>query len=237
MNKAKTQIGNIKKNLKGLYNKENFIKIILGLNIVLVLTLFLNIVLVLVELSGVNSVNERTVLFYVGVVSSIAYTVIFIGLPLIRILQFFRSPNYTDLSEKIGQHYPEVSDDLTNAIEISEVEDDYFSKTLTAAAIDRVYKKVENLDFKKTVSFDKSKKYFLTSAATIIVTVFLFYFVPNLRLSSHRIINYSIEFKKPDSAKIKELLCDKHDFSEDRVQKFIDKLEQKKGKQTNLFGF
>lgn len=197
MNKAKTQIGNIKKNLKGLYNKESFLKIILGLNIVLVVTLLLNIVLVLVELSGVNSVNERTVLFYVGVVSSIACTVVFIGLPLIRILQFFRSPNYTDLSEKIGQHYPEVSDDLTNAIEISEVEDDYFSKTLTAAAIDRVYKKVENLDFKKTVSFDKSKKHFLTSAATIIVTVFLFYFVPNFRLASYRIINYSNEFKTP----------------------------------------
>ena len=79
-------------------------------------------------------------------IGAIAYTVVFIGLPLIRFLQFFRSPNYTDLSEKIGQHYPEVSDDLTNAIEISEVEDDYFSKTLTAAAIDRAYKKVENLD-------------------------------------------------------------------------------------------
>ncbi|MCK4429197.1 MAG: flap structure-specific endonuclease, partial [Candidatus Aenigmarchaeota archaeon] len=49
--------------------------------------------------------------------------------------------------------------------------------------------------------------------------------------------DYKIKFGKPNSENVKKLLCDKHNFSEDRVQKFIDKLEQKKGKQTSLFGF
>lgn len=49
--------------------------------------------------------------------------------------------------------------------------------------------------------------------------------------------NYEIKFNKPEPENIKKLLCDEHNFSEERVQKFIDKLEQKKGKQTSLFGF
>lgn len=49
--------------------------------------------------------------------------------------------------------------------------------------------------------------------------------------------NYEINFNKPQTDKVKKLLCEEHNFSEERVQKFIDKLEQKKGKQTSLSGF
>ncbi len=49
--------------------------------------------------------------------------------------------------------------------------------------------------------------------------------------------DYKIEFGKLEPEKIKKLLCDEHNFSEERVQKFIDKLGNKKGKQTSLFGF
>ncbi|OYT43038.1 MAG: flap endonuclease-1 [Candidatus Aenigmarchaeota archaeon ex4484_56] len=49
--------------------------------------------------------------------------------------------------------------------------------------------------------------------------------------------DYRIEFKKPDIEKIKKLLCDEHDFSEERVEKYLEKLNHKKGVQTNLFGF
>ncbi|HIE41623.1 MAG TPA: flap endonuclease-1 [Candidatus Aenigmarchaeota archaeon] len=51
--------------------------------------------------------------------------------------------------------------------------------------------------------------------------------------------NYKIEFSSPQTEKIKKLLCDEHDFSEERVDKFLEKLEQvkKSGKQTSLLGF
>ena len=51
--------------------------------------------------------------------------------------------------------------------------------------------------------------------------------------------NYKIEFSNPKPEKIKKLLCDEHNFSEERVSKFLDKLSriQKEGKQTNLLGF
>jgi flap endonuclease-1 len=48
--------------------------------------------------------------------------------------------------------------------------------------------------------------------------------------------NYKIEFSDVDEAKIKELLCDEHDFSEERVQSALDKLKAAKelGKQKGL---
>lgn len=49
--------------------------------------------------------------------------------------------------------------------------------------------------------------------------------------------NYSLEFKTPDEQKIKELLIDKHEFSEERVEKALKKIEEvrKKGAQKTLF--
>jgi flap endonuclease-1 len=51
--------------------------------------------------------------------------------------------------------------------------------------------------------------------------------------------DYKIKFSSPQAEKIKKLLCDEHNFSEERVSKFLEKLSQvhKGGKQTSLLGF
>lgn len=49
--------------------------------------------------------------------------------------------------------------------------------------------------------------------------------------------DYKIKFQQPDKEKVKELLCEKHDFSEERVEKALSKLEEKaaeKGEQSRL---
>jgi flap endonuclease-1 len=51
--------------------------------------------------------------------------------------------------------------------------------------------------------------------------------------------DYKIQFKDPDYEKIKEILVDKHDFSEERVQSSLDKLEnyKKQNQQKGLSDF
>ncbi len=51
--------------------------------------------------------------------------------------------------------------------------------------------------------------------------------------------DYKLEWKDPDEEKIKDFLCDKHDFSEDRVEKPIGKLkkDRNKGTQSRLDTF
>lgn len=48
---------------------------------------------------------------------------------------------------------------------------------------------------------------------------------------------YEIKFSRPDRELVKKILCEEHGFSEERVGKGIDKLEERKGTQTNLLGF
>jgi flap endonuclease-1 len=49
--------------------------------------------------------------------------------------------------------------------------------------------------------------------------------------------DYSINFGRPNREKIIEILCEKRDFSKERVKNTLDKLEEKKGTQTSLMGF
>ncbi len=48
---------------------------------------------------------------------------------------------------------------------------------------------------------------------------------------------YEIKSRKPEPEKIKKILCEEHNFSEERVQKFIDRLGEKGGKQSSLGSF
>jgi flap endonuclease-1 len=49
--------------------------------------------------------------------------------------------------------------------------------------------------------------------------------------------NYEIKFSRPDREKLIKILHEEHDFSEERVEKNLGKLEEKKATQTNLLGF
>lgn len=199
MNKAEKQIEKIKSKLRALYKKENLIKAIVGLNLLIVFILVLNIIFSLLELSGLNSITERTILFYAGVIITIASTFILTLVPLVK--SFWKNVDHEVLAEKVGNHYPEIKDSLKNIIELSKEKNNYFSESLTSAAINKVYEKTENFDFKKAVSFDKTKKFFLLSAITIISTVILFYSIPGMRGASYRIINYAQKFEQPQRIK------------------------------------
>jgi len=47
-------------------------------------------------------------------------------------------------------------------------------------------------------------------------------------------MKYEIEFKDVDKEAVKKILCDGHDFSEERIDNSINKLEEKKGEQSSL---
>jgi flap endonuclease-1 len=49
--------------------------------------------------------------------------------------------------------------------------------------------------------------------------------------------NYDIKFGRPYKEKLIELLHEKHDFSQERIEKNLSKLEERKGTQTSLLGF
>lgn len=46
--------------------------------------------------------------------------------------------------------------------------------------------------------------------------------------------NYKLEWKKPDEERVKKILCEEHDFSEERVESGLEKLRESKGTQSRL---
>jgi len=197
VNKAKEHISHIKLKLRSFDNKENLIKTIIGLNVFIVIFFLLNAFLNLLELSGLNSILERTILFYSGISLMGTAFVLFIIIPLPKSSQTLNPPNYKSLSEKVGNYFPDIKDSLKNVLELSDKKNNYSSETLTIAAIEKVYRKVENIDFRKATSYNQTKKFFLFSATAIILSSIVFYSIPGLRAASYRIINYSSEFKQP----------------------------------------
>ena len=49
--------------------------------------------------------------------------------------------------------------------------------------------------------------------------------------------NYQLKWSEPDTEKIKSILVDKHDFSEERVDKMLEKLTKKEKYQKGLSSF
>lgn len=49
--------------------------------------------------------------------------------------------------------------------------------------------------------------------------------------------DYELEWKPPDVEKIKKILCDEHDFSEERIGNTLEKLKENKGMQSRLDTF
>lgn len=49
--------------------------------------------------------------------------------------------------------------------------------------------------------------------------------------------DYELEWNPPNEEKIKKILCDEHDFSEDRINSTLEKLKEKKGMQSRLDSF
>jgi flap endonuclease-1 len=84
---------------------------------------------------------------------------------------------------------------------------------------------------KRTISLKEIEKEVKWDFEISLTTLYNFFLNPPI------FENYEINFNKPEPEKIRKLLCEEHDFSEERVQKFIDKLVENKGKQTNLVGF
>lgn len=60
----------------------------------------------------------------------------------------------------------------------------------------------------------------------------IFYLIKNIPVTD----NYNLEFRQPDKEKVIEILCDRHDFNKERVEKELSKITEEK-KQRGLNDF
>lgn len=197
MNKSfyKEIIGKLEKLIK----KEYLAFFLSGLLISLIIILITFTIFSLYELASYSGILIRSILFFILIFFSIGTLIYFVLLPLLKYLNVFKNRDYLLSAGKVGKYFPEIKDDLLNALQLVSLTKPgtYYSTVLLDAAFKNVYERVKPIRFDSIVNFDKTKKISIYFLSVLIFCVLLFSFVPGLTEASNRLINYNQQFVPP----------------------------------------
>ena len=138
----------------------------------------------------------RTILFWTFVAVEIFLLLRFILFPIFRLLKLQKGINYTQASSIIGSHFAEVSDKLTNFLQLSE---DKNQSELLLASIDQKAHVLQPVPFGNAINFNKNRKYLPLAVIPILFFVF-FYISGNSSMitqSLNRVVNFKEQFLPP----------------------------------------
>lgn len=139
----------------------------------------------------------KTILIISLVLFFLIYFFLSTVLPILKDFIHYSAPNYVNAAMKVGSHFPEVKDELSNAIQLLSDKDDRYSKELINAAFARAYNKSVNYDFNSIVDFSGFRKTAKYTSLFMMILLILLIFVPILNFSAHRLINYNKSFAPP----------------------------------------
>ena len=149
------------------------------------------------EVFGEFSSLVRGILFYISAVTILVFFIILIAIPLLKSYKLLSLPDHTDVAGKVGEVFPEIKDELLNAMQLVSVSQNNYSPQLIDAAFQRIYSRTKNLNFLSVVDFSSTKKLLRITGALVFATIILFITIPGLSYASFRILSYSKNFAPP----------------------------------------
>ncbi|MHB9012923.1 MAG: DUF4175 family protein [Ignavibacteriaceae bacterium] len=185
--------------LEQLVKREYLFSAFLGVQISFLTGVILFTIFSLVEMLWHFSSVVRTVLFFLLVVIFGAVFIYLFLLPLLKYFKLFRKADYFKTANKVGKNFPDIKDDLVNAMQIvsGQKNKNYYSQSLIDASFQNVYNKTKEIKFESIVNFSKTKKFLLYVGGVFLFSVILFLLIPNIRTASFRLLNYNKEFIPP----------------------------------------
>ena len=185
--------------LELLVKKEYFVLLLFGLFAVLIISIGTFTVFSLVELISYFNSTIRTVLFFVFLLISIGAISYLIVLPLLKYFNVIGGRNYFYSANKVGKYFPEIKDDLLNAMQLvsSDNTKTIYSPALLDAAFKNVYERAKPIKFESIVDLTKIKKLAKYFVFLFTFCALLFVFVPGLQAASNRLVNFNQEFIPP----------------------------------------
>jgi hypothetical protein len=185
--------------LESLIRKEYFVLFLKGTLISLLLILSLFVFFSLIESLSYFKSTVRTILFFVLLLVSIGSIGYLILLPLFKYFNVFKNRDYFYSANKVGKHFPEVKDDLLNALQLVSTDktNTLYSTSLLDAAFKNVYERAKPIKFESIVDLSKVKKLSVYFFSVLAFCVLLFALVPSLQAASYRLVNFNQEFIPP----------------------------------------
>ncbi len=142
----------------------------------------------------------RTAFFFLGIAGFVLLAGWYIIVPLLQKFGVIRNLSEKEIAEKVGDSFPEIKDRLRNILEIFEEHQSSprYSLELIDASFSDLRAASSSLDFRRTISFEKAKRfarYFLFEAAAAVIL----FSIPQLGFSSaaFRIAHYAEDFRPP----------------------------------------
>ncbi|NUY80101.1 hypothetical protein HUK80_04275 [Flavobacterium sp. MAH-1] len=140
--------------------------------------------------------SARTFLFWAFVLVELFLLGRFILWPISKLFKLQKGIGYEEASKIIGNHFSEVSDKLTNFLQLSS---DKNQSELLLASIEQKANTLQPVPFGNAINFKKNRK-FLPLALLPILFVAFFYISGNdefLSQSLNRVVNYKQQFLPP----------------------------------------
>lgn len=138
----------------------------------------------------------RTILFVVFISVEVFFVFRFIAFPIFKLFKLQKGIDYATASVIIGNHFIEVSDKITNFLQLSE---DSNQTELLLASIEQKAKALQPIPFSNAINFNNNKR-FLPLAILPIVFFAFFYLSGNssvLSQSLNRVVHFKEQFLPP----------------------------------------
>ena len=188
----------ILKKLRGFIRQEYLEQSLYGGQLFVIVSSSLFLVFVLLEsLFHFDSVI-RTIILSVWGFSSISLFAYYFCIPLFNRFKNYSTRTYLEAANIVGKHYPDVNDEIRNALELyGQQNNTHASSAFVKAAFQFLYKKIKEIDFAKIVSFQRCfaiLRYTLISGLGVLFLVLL---VPQLHASAGRLFLCRTDFTAP----------------------------------------
>jgi len=141
----------------------------------------------------------RTILFWMFVGVEVFLLFRFILFPIFKLFKLQKGIDYNQASKIIGNHFTEVSDKLTNFLQLSSSENSAESSELMLASIEQKANSLQPIPFGNAINFKANKKY-LPLAIIPILLFSVFYISGNSNIISqslNRVVHFNATFLPP----------------------------------------
>lgn len=166
----------------------------------------------------------RTLLFWIFIGVEVFLLFRFILFPIFKLFKLQKGIDYNQASAIIGNHFTEVSDKLTNFLQLSASENSAESSELMLASIEQKANSLQPIPFGNAINFNSNKKYL--PLALIPILLFGVFFISGnsniISQSLNRVVHFNAIFLPPAPFKFVVL---NQDLQTEQNKDFVVKME------------
>ncbi len=132
------------------------------------------------------------------VVLGLSALVVWVAVPLAKMVRLGGVISHEQAAEIIGRHFPEVSDRLLNILQLKKQNDGVASRELAEASINQKIGQLSVVPIARAIDLSKNRKYLPFLLPLVLVGVFILVAAPNVfKDSASRLLQPTTAFEKP----------------------------------------